>query len=271
MKADVELLVQRALWVGQHALPLFFGMLAMLLAAMCACWWLLGRYTERIRHRTLSPILSISLRMVLGFVIIVAGAGVFAGLAGQLGAGDELGRADQAFTDALRASVPLSALPVFAVLTHMGDTATLTGLCIGMAIALVTLDQRWFAFSWVVAVAGNGLLNQTLKQILGRVRPLHRDGFVLEQGFSFPSGHSSGAVVAYGMLAYLALRLLPARWHLLALLAGVALAFTVGASRLFLGVHFASDVIAGFASGTAWLAVCVMSIELMRWRSQLTA
>ena len=94
---------------------------------------------------------------------------------------------------------------------------------------------------------------------------------MLEHGFSFPSGHSSGSVVAYGMLAYLALRLLPIRWHLPGLLATVALAFTVGASRLFLGVHFASDVIAGFASGAAWLAMCITLIERMRWRYRQSA
>jgi len=115
------------------------------------------------------------------------------------------------------------------------------------------------------------LLNQTLKQIFGRVRPLQPEGFVLEQGFSFPSGHSSGSVVAYGMLAYVAVRLLPARWHLPVLLAAMALAFTVGASRMFLRVHFASDVIAGFASGAAWLAVCVTGFELARWCRQRSA
>lgn len=93
----------------------------------------------------------------------------------------------------------------------------------------------------------------------------------LTAGFSFPSGHSSGSVVAYGMLAYLSLRLLPVRWHLPSLLAMVALALTVGASRLFLGVHFASDVMAGFASGIAWLALCITSIEYIRWRDRQTA
>jgi membrane-associated phospholipid phosphatase len=193
-------------------------------------------------------------------------------LAAQLNAGEILGRADQALTDALRTSVPRPALQVFAALTHLGDTATLTGLCIGIAIALIALGRCWLALGWVAAVAGNGLLNHTLKQIFARVRPLHTDSFVLEQGFSFPSGHSSGSVVTYGMLAYVALRLLPARWHLPTVLAAVGLAFTVGASRIFLRVHFASDVIAGFASGAAWLAVCVTSIELARWwRRQRTA
>jgi len=97
------------------------------------------------------------------------------------------------------------------------------------------------------------------------VRPLHDDGIVLAHGFSFPSGHSSGAVVAYGMLAYVAMRFVPVRWHLALVLCAVALAFSIGASRVFLRVHFASDVIAGFASGSAWLAVCIGSIELTHW------
>ncbi len=78
-------------------------------------------------------------------------------------------------------------------------------------------------------------------------------------------------VFATGILqvAPLPSRLLPARWQLLALLAALVLAFAVGASRLFLRVHFASDVMSGFASGAAWFALCVMEIELMRcWRQR---
>jgi undecaprenyl-diphosphatase len=70
------------------------------------------------------------------------------------------------------------------------------------------------------------------------------------------------------MLDDVSLRLLPARWHFPTLLAAVAVAFTVGASRVFLEVHYASDVIAGFASGAAWLAVCITSIEFAQWRGR---
>ena len=271
MTADTALLVQSALWAGQHALPLFFVMLALLLLAVVACWRTALRHTVVTGEGRIFPAFPVGRRIAAGMAILLVGAGIFAGLAVLLGAGEELVRADQALTDAVRVSVPGPALRVFAALTRLGDTATLTGLCIAIALVLVASGRRGLAAGWVAAVAGNGLLNQTLKLIFGRLRPSQPDGFALVQGFSFPSGHSSGSVVAYGMLAYLALRLLPARWHLPALLAAVALAFAVGASRLFLRVHFASDVIAGFASGTAWLAVCITGIELSRWRHRRVA
>jgi undecaprenyl-diphosphatase len=72
-------------------------------------------------------------------------------------------------------------------------------------------------------------------------------------------------VITYGMLAYLAMRFVSSHWHVPVALAVSALAGTIGASRMFLRVHYASDVIAGFALGTAWLAVCITSIELTQW------
>jgi membrane-associated phospholipid phosphatase len=64
------------------------------------------------------------------------------------------------------------------------------------------------------------------------------------------------------MLAFLLLRGLPQAWHLPVVMAAVTLILLVGFSRLFLQVHFFSDVIAGYASGTAWLAVCIASTEI---------
>lgn len=272
MQADAGLLVQRASWAGQHALALFFVTLALMLAASAAGWWLLLRRAPRPQTRGGNSARRFPApRLALGGAIIVFGSGVFVALADQLGAAGPLTRADQALTQALQTSVPHAALQVFAALTHLGDTATLSVLCIVIALTLVARGQRGLALGWVVALAGNGLLNRILKQGFGRLRPLDQAGPVWENGFSFPSGHSSGAVVTCGMLAYIALRLLPRRWHLPALLVALTLAFTVGASRIFLRVHFASDVIAGFASGTAWLALCMTGMELLRWRCHSAA
>ncbi len=265
MDAEFAVLARLAPLAGAHALSLFFALLVLLLALTWLGWWAFQRWMLPRAHGAAPTPLLLGLRLALGFGAIVLGAWVFAEIAEQLKAGAPLGAADQALADALRTSVPPAALQAFAWLTRLADPATLTVLCITVAIGLVLAGRRWLAFGWVAAVAGNALLNITLKQVFARVRPVHDDGIVLAHGFSFPSGHTSGAVVAWGMLAYVAMRFVPARGHLALMLAAVALAFTIGASRMFLRVHFASDVIAGFASGSAWLAVCIASIELSRW------
>lgn len=258
MWTDTEWLAQAAFWAGQHALPLSLVLLTLLLASTWVDWWLL-----RPGDRMSGPRAQKTLLTALGITTLLLGAGVFTVLARALLMGPELGRVDQLFTDALLAHVPPSALPVFALLTHLADTAVLTGLGIGVAMALLARRQPGLALAWVAAVGGNSLLNHSLKQVFARTRPVDADGLALAPGFSFPSGHSSGAVVAYGMLAYLALKLLPPRWHLPALLTAVTIAFMVCVSRLFLRVHFASDVLAGYMSGSVWLALCILGVELL--------
>ena len=208
---------------------------------------------------------SIQLRSAIGSAVIFAGVWVFLWLASGLNVGMPIGQWDQAITNALHASVTPQTLQLFAALTHLADPRTLTVVCVLGTLVLLARRQSGLALVWVLAIAGNGVLNQSLKQFIGRARPLDPEGLVLAQGLSFPSGHSSGAVVTYGMLAYLALRLMPKVWHLPALLLALALTLAVGASRVWLGVHFPSDVLAGFASGSAWLALCVTSVELVSW------
>ncbi len=263
----VTLLEQRAAWAGAHALPIFLVLLT-LLGLLVLAVWPAGRTLRqagagRLPNWTRAWPVGAARLLPVGTVVALGGVTVVE-LAEHLRHGVTLARLDLVFNAALHTSLPGWALQAFGALTHLGDTATLTALCIGIAGALVGAGRRGLALGWVVAVAGNGLLNQGLKQFFGRVRPVQAAGGVLESGYSFPSGHSSGSLVAYGMLAYLALRVLPPRWHLPAMVVAVTLAWTVGASRCFLGVHFASDVLAGFASGAAWLALCITGMEVVR-------
>ena len=247
-----------------HALAIFLASLLVAVLLTCALWWVRHRLIVLPGHVDAPPPWLLGLRLALGFGGIVTGAWLFAEIAEALQAQVALGAADELITQGVR-SVPMVALQFFAAVTRLGDVATMTGLCIAVTVGLVVVRRRWLAFGWVVAIAGNGLLNQTLKHVFERVRPLHDDGLVAAHGFSFPSGHSSGAVVGYGMLAYVATRFLPPRWHLPVWIAAVLLALTIGASRMFLRVHFASDVLGGFATGSAWLAVCLASIVVGRW------
>ena len=197
----------------------------------------------------------------IGFAVILAAAGLFALIAAQATPTAALGHADQAMADAILLRLPRAALDMFGVLTHLGDPAFLALVGVVVAALLWRQDRRLLTLGWVLALTGNAVLNPLLKGIFERTRPLRESGMALEMGFSFPSGHSSGAMVVYGMLVYLALKLLQPRWHAWAIAAGVALVLTVGSSRAFLRVHFASDVAAGLLSGLAWLTVCIISLE----------
>ena len=263
-----------ALWAGQHGLSLYVGTGLLLLMVTGLVNGLTGGCRARPPAVPAStptgggpgaPASHAGRHTVLiGLAVMALSAGLFSAIAWQLGASGSLGAADAIFLQALRPGVSPAASQFFAGLTHAADTATLTALCTAGAIMLLVRRQRLLAAVWVLAIAGNGLLNTGLKQSFGRLRPAHLQGYLAEPGLSFPSGHSSGAVVAYGMAAYLALRLLPARWHLPAMLLAVALAFSIGASRVVLQVHFASDVLAGFASGSAWLALCITGLAAAR-------
>ena len=254
--------------LGAQALPLFALLLALLLLGVAAGWWGVHRHVLPRARAGLAPNALVLLGAGLGFCIVLTLAWGFAEIAEQLGPDGRMARADTAFSTALGAQVSDTTLRAFAVLTHLGDVIVLTLL--GMAVGLWLLLTRRYtlALGWVLALAGNALLNPLLKHIFERVRPEHDHGFVSASGFSFPSGHTSGATVAYGMLAYVLVRSLPRAWQLPALLATAALAFTVGCSRIFLQVHYVSDVLAGFASGGAWLWVCILSAELGRSRGR---
>jgi membrane-associated phospholipid phosphatase len=264
---DTTPLLHIAAQAGARAVPLFLATLAtLLLLAWLGGRVLLNRHPEVASAQASAPApLKLLLGLVAGFLVIVGCAALFAGISEHLQTGVELGLADEAFIAALAAHVPDAALRGFYLLTFLGNRETLTALCVVVGALLWARGRRALALGWVLAMAGNGALNPALKQVFERSRPEHSSPWLTEEGFSFPSGHSSGVVVAFGMLAYLAVRLLPPRWHLPALMAAVGLAFSVGASRVFLRVHFPSDVLAGFTSGLAWLMVCITSIELVRW------
>lgn len=259
-----ETLTGLATFVGTHALAVFLALLVVLLLLVAGAGWLLRSHVLPQAQSRLGPLALVVLSAAIGFALVLGAAALFAEIAEHLGPGAAMSLADEALTAAIRSHVSAATLGVFAALTHFGDVRVLTLLGTGVVLLLWWQRRRALALGWVIALGGNALLNPLLKRVFERVRPVHEQGLINELGWSFPSGHTSGATVAYGMLIYVAIRTLPAAWHMPAALAATALAFTVGCSRVFLQVHFASDVLAGFASGAAWLTVCIVSVELAR-------
>ena len=271
MELDSPALRHAVQSLASQALPAFGIALAAIIAAVCGLGWLVQRHGVHSETSRFTPLAWLLAYLALGFGLIIGAASLFAEIAENLGDGRQLGQLDQLFSDTIRATLSAGAFRVFAVLTHFGDTLTLTSLCIAGALWLLRLRQRALCLGWVLAFVGNAVLNRTLKGIFERTRPVHDNALAFADGFSFPSGHASGSLVACGMLAYVLVRLLPARWawaRLPVVALAAALAFTIGSSRVFLQVHFASDVLAGFASGSAWLAVCIAALEVRRYRQR---
>lgn len=257
--------VRLGLQFADHALPLYLAGLVAVALVAGGGWLLLRRVLHpNVPGRPLPP-LQLVLRLGLGAAGLLAAGLMFAATAEELSEQDGgLGRFDEAVAGRLAQQLTPLALRSFALVTHLGDVLTLTLLTVAAGLLLLWQRRPRLALAFGLACAGGGVLNRVLKDIFERVRPVHEHGFAVADGFSFPSGHSAGSAVVYGMLAYLLLRSAPSRWHPAIVAAAAALVFTIGFSRVMLQVHWASDVMAGLASGTAWLLMCVLVIEWLR-------
>lgn len=153
---------------------------------------------------------------------------------------------------------------VMKFITFLGGKTILTLLLIGSLIWLIVKRKNyWGAIFYIIAVAGGGLLNLGLKHWFGRIRP--ENSLIVEQGFSYPSGHAMGSLIYYGFLGYLLVRSQRGKSIKVSLsMAFIALILLIGFSRIYLGVHYPSDVLAGFSAGTVWLLLCIGGRESIR-------
>lgn len=129
---------------------------------------------------------------------------------------------------------------------------------------------RWFSAYILAATMGSFMLNQYLKNNFGRMRP--ETAFYHQSGFSFPSGHAMIGVAFYGILAYLVwknVRNFWLRWSLI--LALIFWELIIAYSRIYLNVHYATDVLAGLSAGIFWCALVIVlmpQIELFAYNRE---
>ena len=140
---------------------------------------------------------------------------------------------------------------------------------VSVLVAVALLSRRsWFdAVAWLVAVLGGEALNLLLKDLFARPRPSFEHPLVVETSYSFPSGQAMESLVVYGMLAYFAVLTLRSQRMLVVTVSGAAVVVAlIGFSRVYLGAHYVSDVVGGFAAGGAWLSAVITTREAMRQR-----
>lgn len=142
--------------------------------------------------------------------------------------------------------------PIVKVITHVGGAKIVLVLTVLAIILIKGLKNKLFLLTGVVGTAG---LNVVLKHIVQRERP-NINRLIPEKGYSFPSGHSMMSMAFYGMLIFLIFKYVKntaLKWTLIVIL--TILLSTIGITRIYLGVHYPSDVIGGFVVSLTYLFI----------------
>jgi undecaprenyl-diphosphatase len=147
-------------------------------------------------------------------------------------------------------------------LTYLGTGIVVLTVVGVAALFLWHTAHKHSARLLLASVAGNILLNAMLKLVFNRPRPSVFDWQIAALSTSFPSGHAMSATVCYGTVAYLVARLQKRRWSRALTLGGaVILIVLIAATRVYLGVHYPSDVVGGVIVGLAWAGFCMATLE----------
>lgn len=150
------------------------------------------------------------------------------------------------------------------ILTMLGSTAVLC-VVVGLAVILLAIRRLWrLALYLLAAGAGALVLDPLLKSLVGRLRPALAHPIAHGTGSSFPSGHALGSMVCYSALLLVFLPAVRGRWRTVFVVVVATIILIVGISRILLGVHYVSDVIAGWAIGVIWLGITALAFELTR-------
>ena len=222
------------------------------------------------RSRAFLPGPYLAAHLILGLALITA-VMVFAVIAQDVVGHGATVTFDLAFAEALQRSATPRLTRTFSVVSWLGSGYALAVLTAVGAVYLARQHDRVAARAWIAAQAGGWLLNLALKEAFGRTRPSFADPLLAASSWSFPSGHAMGTFILLGVGSYVFLRNVRS-WSAAAVVITLALTWCVvmAFSRLYLGVHFASDVVAGLIGGVAWVAVCASAFEVIRARRTIS-
>jgi membrane-associated phospholipid phosphatase len=203
--------------------------------------------------------------LALVALLTLGAIGVFVDLAEDVETADYITVVDFRWALWLHAHASPSLTRVMLAVSTLHDMLSMSVLTILLGILLKWRREREWLLGLVLAVPGGILLNTLFKFAFARARPHFVDPIVTLTSYSFPSGHVAGSTLFYGFLA----AWLISHTHSLARRVGVVvgallMVTLVAVSRMYLGAHFFSDVLAAFFECLAWLGICLIAIHLMQ-------
>ncbi|MFJ5956909.1 phosphatase PAP2 family protein [Paenarthrobacter sp. NPDC092416] len=227
-----------------------------------------GRFLASLVQRItslLGPYGALIFTLAVGLVVAVSLAAVFDEVYESVIEADGVAGLDHPVLDAAK-SVRSPALDVIVTAyTNVGGGIGMPIIAVGIMIALAWKRRSWTPVILMVVAGGGSLLMTVVgKPLFGRTRPDLADAIPpYEHSASFPSGHSLNSIVVAGIVAYLIiLRLKTNKARVITVLTAGVFAATMGLSRVYLGHHWLTDVLAAWALGIAWLALVITAHRL---------
>lgn len=211
----------------------------------------------------------LGLHLTSGLLVSLAGLWLFGAITEDVIHHDPLTQFDVTVLEWLHRHATPAGYAIANAISRVGSPVTMSALALGMGLLLAIRRQWILLCGWLAAFAGGGLLNEALKLLIKRPRPPYAGAFLHHYSWSFPSGHAMGSLIGYGMLAYVlvVLWIHSRRAQVSVVLGAASLIVAIGVSRLYLGVHYFSDVVGGYAAGVLWLSACISGLDVARrWR-----
>ena len=206
----------------------------------------------------------LTVELALGLLLSLGVIALFAKIVEDVSEGESR-RFDTAVLLWIHAHFPSWLYEPMLFVTALGYYWVVLPLLAIMAYAFCRARARISATLLVIAVIGSMLMNTTLKDVFQRARPELFDSGYTASFYSFPSGHATIAVGFYGTLTLLLAWRLDGLWRWAVVATGVALVLLIGFSRLYLGVHYPTDILAGYLSAAIWVGT--VGGALLLWRT----
>jgi undecaprenyl-diphosphatase len=147
--------------------------------------------------------------------------------------------------------------------TYLGKGEIIILGMVFVSIILILLRRWFFFYALLISVTIGELFVWIIKNLVDRPRPPTSSALVIENSFSFPSGHTFVALAFYGLLTYFLVRFINKKWlKKLVIFFGTLIVVLISLSRIYLGAHWFSDVVASLASGLAWLSILIMTTKI---------